>query len=245
MKILLTGSEGFLGRNITIPCLRYNWNTTMDMVEVYNPDVIIHLAWEDIKERNNVEAQERSLKFVQTLEKHTDARWVVAGSQCEINTPNIPYAVYKTKAREYLEDRVPTIWVRIYSMFGEYDNPKNHIPMIINGCLRNEDIELTDQNILWDYLYVKEAARAFINLINAPEGIYELGSGKPVWTQKVALMIKDKTNSKSNLLFGKRPRREVEIDYLKSDLTKITPYWQPLISFEEGLDETIFFWKNV
>ena len=252
MKVLLTGSGGFIGKHV-LPALGSHDVFCLDRdnlheVKSFRPEIVINLAWEGVFSnlRNDPELQAKNFPFNKSLFdvcSPSCKRWVGIGSQMEINCPTNPYAYCKTETREQLEllskqQGISFVWIRLFSIYGPGDKENNYIPYLIRELKANHNPELTDQNIPWDYLYVTDAAEA-IRMISfsEEEGIFNVGSGYTVLTQDVAKMIRDKISPNSVLQFGKRKQRAVEIQYLCADITRLLDLgWRQTVSLERGID---------
>ena len=112
---------------------------------------------------------------------------------------------------------------------------------------RGDNAQFTKGEQKWDYLFSKDAGRAFYLL--AQKGIdgkvYVIGSGKReklsdyinVMTEKVKLL----TGNTPEIELGAIPYGEKQVMYLCADLTELTKDtgFVPETEFEEGIGETI------
>lgn len=255
MKILLTGSNGFIGRHV-LPLLSSHdvfclTRSNLEEVEDFQPEMVINIAWEGVFSnlRSDYKLQEKNLDFNTHLFhvcSPSCKRWVGIGSQMEENYPDIPYSFFKTHVRKQLESLsqlrgISFVWIRLYSIYGPGDKPNNYIPYLIQELQEGHDPELTDQNIPWDYLHVTDTAEAIKAIAFSKEkGVFNVGSGQTVFTQDVAKMIRDKINPHAVLQFGKRKPRAVELSYLCADISRLLKLgWQQTISLEEGINTLI------
>lgn len=258
MRCLITGGNGFIGRNV-IPFLQdeYLILTRLNFHEIkpFAPEVVVNLAWNgvgDADDRDNERLQKTNVDFNNILFntcKPSCKRWIGVGSQTEINSPTTPYAKYKMAVSNYISrlcDDIDFVWLRIYSIYGPGNGEKQFIPYIINTLLNGRNVALTNQNIPWDYLYVKDAGKAVAALIGSNiTGVVELGSGETRMTQDIARLIRDKINPKLDLLFGTKPSRNVEHNKLVADISKLSGIWKPETTFDDGLDRTIDYYRKL
>ena len=106
--------------------------------------------------------------------------------------------------------------------------------------INNEDVNLSKCTQLWNFLNVKDAVKALIKLIDAPSGVYNLGSNDTRVLKDYIYEIKNITNSKSKLLFD-TVGNEVKVVDVNPDISKIknTIDWKPNYTFERGIKEII------
>lgn len=261
------------GENIKI--FRYKKNieelTEKSFKDFYG-GVFFDFTWQGVfgSERNNPEQLTVNIPLtISSLEfaKHIKTKhWISCGSQAEYGNQNKklseedglkPKTLYgRAKvissqiARELCEIyKIDYSWVRIFSLYGPGDNHGWFIQYIINKMLKNETLEVTEGEQYWDYLYVKDAVKALIKLIDRRgAGVINLASGKAVKIKDIILKAKEITGSDSEIKFGAMPYREDQVMYMEGDITKINNLlrWKPEINLSEGLKETIdFIRKNL
>lgn len=255
-RVLLTGSNGFVGRrvkallpsDIFVCCLDRN---IPEEAEGFGPDVVIHCAWPGVEHgRDNDDWQIDGLVLTERLiadYMRGCKRWVACGSQAEMSTPSLPYAVRKSQAHLLTEMAadfhvVGLIWARLFSVYGPGEYEGTFTSYLIHELLAGRDPALTEQDIPWDFLYVDDAARALIHLALSTEfcGQFDVANGTSIRTKQAARWIRDKINPKASLRFGARPRRPVEIDGLYPNITRLLMTgWKPQVSFSQGIDRLI------
>ena len=150
------------------------------------------------------------------------------------------------------------IWVRVLSVYGPYDGEATMIMKTIRQLLHGGRPSLTEGKQIWDYLYSKDAGRAFYMLgakatgvtgENAdtcgPEGldgkVYCLGSGTGRPLRDYIREMRDAIDPSLSLGFGEVNYSDKQVMHLEadiSDLTKDTGF-KPEVSFGEGIRETI------
>ena len=108
-------------------------------------------------------------------------RFLFAGSQaeygrvCGITTEQTPcdpileygknkYRVYQRASRLAAELGMEYVHARIFSVYGPKDHPYTLIPVCIRGFLSGETIELSTCDQKWNFLHVRDAARALLLL---------------------------------------------------------------------------------
>lgn len=140
------------------------------------------------------------------------------------------------------------VWTRILSIYGPYDNDNTMITSTIKKLLGGETPDLTYGDQMWDYLYSKDAARAFIALgeKGVSGKIYCIGSGKARPLKEYIEILRDKINVNAKLGFGNIPYGPKQVMYLCADISALQADtgFVPQVSFEKGIQETIDWVKS-
>ena len=169
----------------------------------FNVDVFFHLAWKgtDKLNRDNPIVQFEnigySLSAVRLAKRLGATTFVGIGSQAEFAESLTPYnddskidpisyygiAKFAAgKATRLLCESlgIKHVWIRVFSVYGPYDNPNSLISLIIQSITQRTVLKMSDGNQIWDYMYSDDAADAIYLLSN--NGIhgksYSLGSGE-------------------------------------------------------------------
>lgn len=243
--------------------------STLNLNETY--DVFYHFGWEFTyhQKRNDMESQKINIKYsldAVDLAKRLDCKkFIGAGSQAEYGlksekisptTPcnpiiaygKIKYEVSKLTLKKCEEYDIIHVWVRIFSIYGIYENENTMISQTIKKMLKGEIPSFTPSEQEWDYLFSEDAGRAFylVGLNTNRNTIYCLGSGKTKKLKEYIQIIRESINPNSQVKIGALPYSENQIMYLCadiSDLAKDTGFI-PKYSFEEGIAITINFLKT-
>ena len=238
----------------------------LDMDEIANlpslvssADVFYHLAWEGA--RNDFPVQARNIRYtVQAMEaagKIGVRQFIVTGSQAEYGVchekisegtptnPDTAYGVCKLAASRILSVQsqqlgLPVTWVRVFSVYGEGDNPNTLISYLIKCFEDNVTPQLTSGKHLWDFLYAGDAANALYLLgRNNITGTYNLAHGESRPLREFVMEVRDLLYPGAYLHF------ESELPYngavLDADVDKIKKElgWMPHTRFSAGIPHII------
>ena len=145
------------------------------------------------------------------------------------------------------------IWVRVLSVYGPFDSEKTMVVSCLRKMLKGEAAKFTRGEQKWDYIYSKDAAVAFlrlgeVSLINdgLNNKVYCLGSGQVRELREYIKIMHEKSNCKQELKFGEVPYADRQVMYLAADISDLQRDidFEPMVSFEEGILETIEWIKN-
>jgi len=258
---------------------RINWIDINDpnwknIVSEIKPNQLIHTAWNGIEaqQRNDWEIQMQNFWFSKELfdlAKEFSIKKVIAfGSQAEYGTcefsvneetvtkPNDAYGAIKILALNYLRTLFSDTdqewyWMRVFSVFGEYENSGWLIPNVISKLLRNEPVKLTACEQSYNYLYINDFVAQIHKLIDFEEntsGIYNLCSSRSIKLKDLLLQITDLLGLSPDLLqFGALPYRKGQNMYIAGDNSKFQKIFNPVNGLEnitKGLLKTIEFYKT-
>lgn len=175
-----------------------------------DPDILIHLAWQDLPNYNGLFHFEENLtagyRFLKRMIQGGLSSLTVAGTCYEYGLqsgclteeamphPTTCYGIAKDALRRFLEMLRTDYpfrfrWGRFFFLYGEGQHRKALIPQLekaISDGARSFAMSGGEQ--LRDYLPVEEAAKllAAVSLQNRFDGIFNICSGKPVSVRRLA-----------------------------------------------------------
>lgn len=234
-------------------------------------DAFYHFAWDGTYGDSRQDLYRQANNILYTLDAVHLAHaagcsvFVGAGSQSEFGHvegvlhPDMPcapdngYGIAKLDAGRMsrLECRKLGIrheWCRIVSLYGPFDGQYTMVMSGIYKMLRGERPQYTKGDQVWDYIYSKDAARAF--RLVAEKGkdgsIYCFGTGKPRLLKDYILAIRDAVNPELEVGLGELPYYPNQVMHLEADISNLTEDtgFVPQYSFEEGIRETVEWAKQ-
>lgn len=232
----------------------------------HNIDAFYHFAWDGTygESRNNVESQMMNIKY--SLDSVFVAKelgckvYIGAGSQSEFGhsnnqkgpkdycDPDNFYGAAKLSAahmtRVYCKQfGIRHIWCRIFSLFGPYDGSYTMIMSSINKMINNEECNFTKGEQIWDYIYSKDAARAF--RLVAEKGkdgsIYCFASGQTRLLKDYIISLHQIVNPNCKINIGLIPYYEHQAMNLSADVSNLKEDtgFEPKYTFEEGIKDLL------
>lgn len=140
------------------------------------------------------------------------------------------------------------VWVRILSTFGPYDGAHTMVMSGIGTMLDGKRASYTKGEQLWDYLYCKDAAKAFV--LAAEKGVsgrvYPIGSGVVRPLADYIKDIRDTINPELSIGFGEVDYYPGQVMYLCADISQLTADtgFRPEYTFREGIEETVDWYRR-
>ncbi|HRR51747.1 MAG TPA: NAD(P)-dependent oxidoreductase [Candidatus Cloacimonas sp.] len=233
-RVLVTGATGFIGSYVVPQLLErglkviassrnenkaenYDWYSKVEYLECdynnsnldyYNyfwePDIIIHLAWDGLPNYKDPFHVERNLPanclFLKNFIESGVKRMVVTGTcyeygmQCGCLHESVPtqpvtyYGLAKDTLHKYLQYLVQDTqtsfnWVRLFYIYGKGQNPNSLLPQLEKAISEGKkEFNMSGGEQLRDYLPVEDAARniCIIALQNKITGTVNCCSGTPI-----------------------------------------------------------------
>jgi len=168
-----------------------------------------------------------------------------APAESELLEPNSHYAVTKAAATLFCRHTAQTRQVhlptlRLYSVFGPYEDPGRLLPTLIMHGLKGELPPLADPPVARDFVYVDDVVEAYLLAANVPTSewgpIYNLGTGVQTTLQEVVEVARRVLNIRPQPAWNTTPNRSWDAKVWVSDNRKIRAQlgWHPRNAFAEG-----------
>lgn len=171
--------------------------------------------------------------------------------------PISPHGSSKLAAERVLEFmsgyyKLPTIVLRIFTVYGPDMRPYTVIPYFIKRIASNEPLKTylgIDQTR--DFVYINDVVDSFVSAIKSrlKYQIINIASGKSHSLRELAELIAKKLGKSSEDLgfdIAKSNVKELIVTDVTADITKANRIlnYIPKVSFEEGLDATVEWYKK-
>ena len=171
-----------------------------------------------------------------------------------IPNPQSPYAVTKIVGEYYCQVfnnifKLPTVCLRYFNVYGPRQNPFSQysaaIPRFITQMMQDKPpVIYGDGEQTRDFTFVKDVVRA--NLLAAQTdvtGVFNIGSGSTISINRLAHMIAKTLGKDITPIY--EPIREGDVKDSLASLEKANTFgYKPQYSMEQGLQETIQFFKS-
>lgn len=233
----------------------------------HNFENLIHLAWyvgpkchvHDL----NLDWTLATLNLLKNFKENGGKRFAGAGTISEYEykygylledeTPTSPKtlygesknSIYKIASVYCKQNGIEFKWPRIFNLYGPAEKSQRLMPSVINSCLKGEDVKVSDCLKFQDYLHVKDTACGIVDVFESDiEGAVNICSGKPVQLRAIVEKIAELTNFKGEILWGAIPAAFGDEVVVGNNEKLKSIGWNQKYSLEEGLKETIDWWKE-
>jgi nucleoside-diphosphate-sugar epimerase len=184
-------------------------------------------------------------------------RIVLAGSMMEPEgdePPSSVYAVAKGAQASYARmfhalHGLDAVVARMFLVYGP--DERNHerlLPYVARTLLRGEPAKLTSGQREIDWIYIDDAIEGLL-VLGATDGLggsrVDIGTGSVASVRKLVEDVARMTGSRSELIFGAVPDRDIEPSRLADvEDTYRRIGWRATIPLEEGLRRTIAWYRD-
>lgn len=216
---------------------------------IKTPKIIIHAAWDGVtsESRNDMTKQVKNINIVSDLlqignECRVD-KFICIGSQAEYGyldkivteesalNPNNAYGITKVVASKLVEKYsnlygLNWYWLRLFSMFGEYESEDWLISSVITQLIANaETLTFTSCEQKYAYLYIHDLLEMLYILItkeHAPiPGIYNISGDVALPLRTIIETIVQLTERRNVVLrFGALPQRQNQSTHIQGSMDK-------------------------
>jgi len=235
------------------------------------PTHLLHLAWNAEPgvywtAPDNLDWVAGSLALVRAFREAGGERFVGAGTCAEYDwdaldgpcveskTPLRPRTLYGaaklaawTAIEAYARQTgLSAAWGRLFLLYGPHEPAARLAPTVIRALLHGERPACSDGRQLRDFMYVQDAADAFVAVLCAAvEGSINIASGRAMSIRDFVGHIVASVDPAAHVDFGARPRAANEPDVLLADTARLREggcaFDRPL---HEAIRETTRFWHD-
>lgn len=168
--------------------------------------------------------------------------------------PNSHYSLTKAAATHFCrftaqkhQVHVPTL--RLYSVYGPYEEPTRLIPTLAIKGLRGELPPLVNPNIARDYVYAEDVNDAYLLAATQPNqergAVYNVGTGVQTSLAEIVNTAREVIGFETEPQWGSMPDRAWDTSVWVANNEKIRHDlgWQPRYSVQDGLQEFVDWFR--
>lgn len=167
--------------------------------------------------------------------------------------PSSPYSASKAGSdllalSYWTTFRLPVIVTRASNNYGPYQFPEKLIPLMISNAIENKPLPIYGDGMqVRDWLFVDDHCRAVHAALEkgTPGEIYNIGGSRALPNRRVVEMILDALGKPRSLMreVADRPGHDRRYAITTAKLERASG-WRAAVSFEEGLDRTIRWYRE-
>ena len=175
--------------------------------------------------------------------------------ETDLLEPNNLYGITKAAATMYCQYMskkydLPIVTLRLFSVYGYFEEKERLIPTIIKSCLENKKLKLSSANSVRDFIFIEDVIDAYLKAINNIQKIQgeilNIGTGQQTEIAQVVELAKEITQSKVKPEYNQIKSVQIEPKSWVADISKAKKSlnWKPKFSLEEGLNRDIEWFKE-
>jgi nucleoside-diphosphate-sugar epimerase len=170
-----------------------------------------------------------------------------AAAESEPLEPTSVYGVAKAAATLLCaavarERALPLTTLRLYSVFGPWEEPGRLVPALAEAALRGTLPALASPGVARDFVWVGDVVEAYLLAASAPGvgDVYNVGSGRQTTLADAVDAARRALGVSEQPAWGSMADRSWDTDVWVADVSKIERElgWRPTVAFEEGLART-------
>ena len=147
----------------------------------------------------------------------------------------------------YKKKKFPVTIVRLYQIYGPYQDLNRFLPAVIHSSKNNKDFPCSHGRQSRDFLYINDLIDAIFLILKNPKAkgeIFNIGFGRPLKIKNIIKKILFYYKS-GNPQFGKIKLRREEQMKIYPNICKAKKFlnWKPKVNFLTGLKKTIQYYN--
>lgn len=169
--------------------------------------------------------------------------------------PNSYYAVTKAAATLFCRfsaqrHNSPIFTLRLYSVYGPFEEPQRFIPQLVVQGLHGEFPPLADPEIARDFIFTEDVVRAYLLLAESaatlqPGEVYNVGTGEQLTIRDATNIAKEVLNIHREPVWNSLPNRSWDSTTWVANNAKLRGIgWSPQYDFRAGFIKTVAWFQQ-
>jgi nucleoside-diphosphate-sugar epimerase len=140
------------------------------------------------------------------------------------------------------EQALPVTTLRLYSVYGPWEEPGRFVPALAEAALRGTLPALASPRVARDFVWIGDVVDAYL-LAASTSGagaVYNVGSGRQTTLAAAVDAARRVLGVSEEPSWGSMPDRSWDTEVWVADVAKIARElgWQPAVAFDEGFERT-------
>lgn len=290
MKIFITGATGFIGRHVmgqiqaaghdilastlekdadegNSKGIKWIYGNLRNLdhlkpaIKYFNPDIVIHLAWQGIPDYSEVISTinlNNSIQLLDFILEETNCQKIIVSGSCfeygkkkgackesdrvKINSffSWAKYSLYQYLSLKCKRKSVDLVWFRIFYVYGPGQRGGSLIPTLVQALINGKTPDIRSPLNKNDFIYVEDVSRAFRLAadMKIKSGIYNLGYGTSNRVYDICKIAENRLISSIQISRDilRDSSKEQSVNFW-ANMNKTTSAlnWAPKTTFEQGI----------
>lgn len=218
------------------------------------PEYLVHSAWlgVGVGQRDDWQSQLSNLTFtmqlLQALGQGSLKKVIVLGSQAEYGefegrideeyaaNPTAAYGAVKLATLSLLRSycqahNIEWYWLRVFAVYGPREDKQWFVSFVTTSLLNEKAPNLTGCEQKYDYLFVKDLARAIVQTLPvAPgvSGVYNISSNHATGLKEIVDILHTLTGTATAVNYGALPYRVGQVMHMEGNSDKFERVFGPI-----------------
>ncbi len=235
----------------------------------FEPDSVMHLAWHGVGRKHRNDPGQilgnvgPSVELLLAAARAGCQTFLGAGSQAEYgpshdvlheDSPTRPATVYgAAKLATYVLLRqlaavsaMRFAWLRLFSVYGPRDDGDTLASYVCTELLSGRTPAVRSGEHVWDYLYIDDAATAFVAVGNSQAaGVINVASGEAGPLRETILRLRDAVDPGLPVSFGAVPDSSAGVFPLRANVDRLRGLgWEPAVCPREAALQTVAWYRR-
>jgi len=235
----------------------------------FEPDTVMHLAWHGVGRKHRDDPVQirwnvgPSVDLLLIAARAGCQTFLGAGSQAEYgpsqevlheDSPTRPMTVYgAAKLATYVllrqlaaVHRIRFAWLRLFSVYGPRDDGDTLASYVCTELLSGRTPLVRSGDLAWDYLYIDDAAAAFVAVGNSQSaGVINVASGEAGPLRDTILRLRDAVDPGLPVNFGAVPESSSGVFPLRANVDRLRELgWEPATCPREAALQTVAWYRQ-
>ena len=241
-------------------CNLFNKEEIEKVFAGFQPEYLLNFAWcttgDYLTSDLNYKFVDAGMNMLEAFKENGGRHAVFAGTCFEYDfkpaplkevdplNPQTVYAQCKVdlykKAAEFCKHNEITFgWGRIFYVYGKNEHEKRLTPYLINNLKNNQPVEIKCGQLIKDYMYTKDIARAFVKILTSKtEGAVNICTGRGISLADYGMAIARKLG-KSEYLTVKNEQTSQPPSIIGDNSRLNALGFTPAYNLEQALDEIL------